>query len=208
MSYFTFRRTAGGSRDIRAISRILLLVCLIGSASVRLLAQAEPTASAPGILQIGAMFAYGKSGYSNATYYPQNFRGYGGYTTFDFRYHLGIEGVFHQVNDPNSVNGVYERTYEMGPRYVIHRGRYHPYGKVMYGRGVFNYPTVTDDPTHKPGPAANLAYNLIAIGGGLDYRALLGMNVRADLEYQKWLSFPPNNLSPLIVSIGVAYRFH
>ena|ERR1700757_434774 len=205
MNYFTFRRTAGGSRDIRAISRILVFLCLIGSA-IRLHAQAEPTASSDGDLQIGALFAYGNSDYSNVNYHPSNFHGYGAYTTFDFRYHVGIEGVFHQVNDPNAANGVYERTYEIGPRYVLRHGRYNPYGKLLYGRGVFNYPPVIGDT--KPGPAANLAYNLITFGGGLDYRIMPGLKVRGDLEYQRWLGFPPSNLSPVIVSIGVAYRFH
>ena len=32
--------------------------------------------------------------------------------------------------------GIYERTYEIGPRYVLHYGRFAPYGKVMYGRRV------------------------------------------------------------------------
>jgi hypothetical protein len=32
--------------------------------------------------------------------------------------------------------------------------------------------------------------------------------VRVDYEYQRWLSFPPNGLSPWILGIGVAYRFH
>lgn len=207
MNYFITRRTADSSKGIGLISRILVLACLIGSA-IRLHAQAEPTASSDGDLQIGALFAYGNSDYSNVNYHPSNFNGYGAYTTFDFRYHVGIEGVFHQVNDPNSTTGVYERTYEIGPRYVLRHGPYNPYGKLLYGRGVFNYPTVPDDPTHKPGPAANLAYNLITIGGGLDYRFMPGLKMRADLEYQKWLGFPPNNLSPVIVSIGVAYRFH
>jgi hypothetical protein len=76
----------------------------------------------------------------------------------------------------------------------------------MYGRGVFNYPPVFGDP--KTGPAANLAYNLGAIGAGVDYRVLPGMNARVDYEYQRWLGFPPNGLSPWIFSVGVAYRFH
>jgi hypothetical protein len=34
------------------------------------------------------------------------------------------------------------------------------------------------------------------------------LNARVDYEYQRWISFPPNGLSPWIVSIGAAYRFH
>lgn len=202
MNHFTFRKaTTSRSRDILAISRILLLICLVSFSGTRLHAQALPTASAGGDLQIGALFVYG-----NSDYRPQNFKGYGFYTTFDFRYHVGIEGEFHQLNDPNTTENIYERTYEIGPRYVLRHGRYNPYAKLMYGRGVFNYPPVFGDP--KTGPAANLAYNLGAIGAGLDYRVVPGMNVRADYEYQRWLSFPPNGLSPWIFSIGAAYRFH
>jgi opacity protein-like surface antigen len=201
MNYSPFRKTANGSGNISAISWALLLMCLASFTGTRLHAQATPTASADGELQIGAMFNYG-----NSDYRPQNFKGYGFYTTFDFRYHYGIEGEFHQLNDPDSTDGVYERTYEIGPRYVLHHGRYHPYAKLMYGRGVFNYPPVFGDP--KIGPAANLAYNLGAIGAGVDYRVLPGMNARVDYEYQRWLSFPPNGLSPWIFSVGVAYRFH
>jgi hypothetical protein len=200
-NYFTFRKTADGSRDILAISKILLLICLVGFTGARLEAQAIPTASSDGDLQIGAMFNLGDSDYR-----LQKFKGYGFYTTFDFRYHLGIEGEFHQLNDPDAADGVYERTYEIGPRYVLRHGRYNPYAKIMYGRGVFNYPPVFGDP--KIGPAANLAYNLGAIGAGVDYRVVPAMNVRVDYEYQRWISFPPNGLSPWIVGIGVAYRFH
>src|SRR5271168_1716619 len=201
MNYLTFRKTADGSRDILAISGILMSICLVFFASTRLHAQATPTASAKGELQIGALFVYG-----NSDYRPQNFKGYGFYTTFDFKYHFGIEGEFHQLNDPDAADDVYERTYEIGPRYVLHHGRYNPYAKLMYGRGVFNYPPVFGDP--KIGPAANLAYNLGAIGAGVDYRVVPGINVRADYEYQKWPNFPPNGLSPWIFSIGAAYRFH
>jgi opacity protein-like surface antigen len=177
------------------------LICLISLTAARLHAQASPTASRAGDLQIGAMFNL-----ASPDYRPETFKGYGFYTTFDFRYHIGIEGEFHQVNDPNATEGIYERTYEVGPRYVLHYGRLAPYAKVMYGRGVFNYPPVNGDP--KIGPAANLAYNLIAGGVGVDYRVVPAMNVRVDYEYQQWLSFPPNGLTPRIFSVGVAYRFH
>jgi hypothetical protein len=76
----------------------------------------------------------------------------------------------------------------------------------MYGRGVFNYPPLFGDP--KLGPIANLAYNIFAIGAGVDYHVVPSLNVRAEYEYQQWLSFPPNGLTPRIFSVGMAYRFH
>jgi opacity protein-like surface antigen len=193
-----------GLQVLRRISvrlKIFMLICLAGFASTRLHGQAEATASRAGDLQIGTMFNL-----ANSDYRPDHFKGYGFYSTYDFTFHLGIEGEFHQINDPDPVDGVYERTYEVGPRYVLHYGRFSPYAKVMYGRGVFNYPPVFGDP--KAGPIANLAYNIFAVGGGVDYHVLTGINLRAEYEYQQWLSFPPNGLTPRIFSIGAAYRFH
>ena len=181
--------------------RIFTLIYLAGFTVARLHGQAAATASRVGDLQIGAMFNL-----ANSDYRPAYFKGFGFYSTYDFRYHVGIEGEFHQINDPNTTEGIYERTYEIGPRYVLHYGRFAPYAKVMYGRGVFNYPPVFGDP--KIGPIANLAYNIFAIGAGVDYHVLPGLNVRAEYEYQQWLSFPPNGLTPKILSVGAAYRFH
>jgi opacity protein-like surface antigen len=202
MNYFTFRKTADGSGDILPILRILALVCLLSFAGARLHAQAIPTASDEGQLQIGAMFNYG-----NSDYRPQNFKGYGFYTTFDFKYHIGIEGEFHQLNDPNSTENIYERTYEIGPRYVLHYGKFHPYGKILFGRGIFNYPNLVDQSGNLT-PTANIAYNILAGGLGVDYRVVPAMNVRVDYEFQQWLNFPPNGLSPKLLGIGVAYHFH
>ena len=67
----------------------------------------------------------------------------------------------------------------------------------MYGRGVFNFPN----------DVANLAYNLGAVAGGVDYNALRHVNVRVEYEYQHWFGFPPNALTPQLGTVGVAYRF-
>ena len=202
LSCINSRKFVKRSRVLWTISRLLLALFLVGLGASQLHGQALPAASAPGAFQIGAMFNIAASDYA-----PQTFYGYGFYTTFDFKYHVGIEGEYHQINDSNSAEGIYERTYEIGPRYVLHYGRYHPYAKVMYGRGVFNYPSVSDDTTGHFGPAATLGYNIGAIGAGLDYRVLWAMTVRADYEYQRWFSFPPNGLTPMVVSVGVAYHF-
>jgi opacity protein-like surface antigen len=164
-------------------------------------AQAIPTASRAGNLQIGTMFDLASSDYTTST-----FKGFGFYGTFDFKPHLGVEAEFHQLYDPNATEGIYERTYEIGPRYVMHFGRFSPYAKLMVGRGVFNFPP---DPRHPDnGPVANLAYTIWAGGIGVDYKFRPSINVRADYEFQRWNSFPPNGLSPRIFSVGVAYHFH
>jgi opacity protein-like surface antigen len=201
-SFFTFEKITGDRRVLRTISRFLLAICLVGLAAGRLHAQATPTAETPGVLQIGAMFNIAAPDYR-----PQKFYGYGFYTTFDFKYHIGFEGEFHQINDTDSAEGIYERTYEIGPRYVLHHDRFDPYAKIMYGRGVFNYPLMLDETGHVT-QTANIAYNIGAIGAGLDYHVVPAMNVRVDYEYQDWFSFPPNGLTPMILSVGVAYHFH
>ena len=178
------------------LSLTAALLCLF-ACSRTLHGQAEPTATSAGALQVGATFSMAKSDYT-----VNKFRGYGIFSSFDFRYHFGVLLEFHQLNDPSSGLGTYERTYEAGARYVFHHGRYHPYAKGLFGRGVFNYPKVG------PGLGANLAYNVAAGGAGLDYSLTRSVNVRVDYEYQRWLNFPPHDLTPQILEVGAVYRFH
>ncbi len=183
--------------------RVLCLLLPFGSATSSLLyAQATPTASRAGDLQLGAIFSLANSDYHSI----QTLRGFGFYGTFDFKSHFGVDAEFHQLNDPNSKEGVYERSFEIGPRYVLHFGPFSPYAKLMVGRGVFNFPPTLSNPNG--GPAANLAFNTGAGGLGVDYRVRPSINVRADYELQRWRSFPPNGLSPSVFSVGVAYHFH
>lgn len=182
------------------MAAVLALACCAGLTQNPLYGQAEPTAIRSGDLQVGGMFNLGNSDYS-----VNRFRGYGAYSTFDFRYHFGLTAEFHQLNDPNSSEGMYERTYLIGPRYVLHYRRFRPYAEVMYGRGVFNFPPII---TPKGKLGANLAYNLAAVGGGVDYRLRRSINLRADYEYQSWIGFRPHGLTPSILEVGGAYHFH
>lgn len=72
-----------------------------------LLGQARPSATRAGDLQVGALFNLAAPDYGS-----RMLRGIGAYTTFDFRPHWGIEGTFHQLNDPLGEQGIYERTFE------------------------------------------------------------------------------------------------
>lgn len=172
----------------------LMVSVLFASGSCLAHGQAKYTASRTGDLQLGA-------GYTNGTsdYVPNRISGYSGYATFDFKEHFGAEFDFHQANDPKS--DVYERTYEWGARYLRHYGndRYRPYVRAMYGRGVFNFPS----------NAANLAYNMIVGAAGMDIAVHRRINVRAEFEYQDWLSGPgiTNGLTPTLINVGVAYHF-
>jgi hypothetical protein len=188
------------------LKKILILVCLLAATSPLLLhAQEMPTESRTGELQIGLGFSRAAPDYISNTIYGPSI-----YATFDFRDHLGVEADFHDVKGNNSVGtggdgGLYEKTYEVGVRGVWHPGRFDPYAKLMVGRGVLNYPFIQGTTRS----AGNIAYNMYAIGGGVDLRVKRYLNVRLfDLELQKWLSFPPHGLAPTVVTFGVAYRFH
>ncbi len=156
-----------------------------------LLGQASPTATRQADLQVGGGVVVDFSDYN-----PTALRGGAIYSTLDVTNHLGGEVVFHQANSRGG-DQVYERTYELGPRYHRTYGIFSPYAKAMYGRGVFNFPS----------GIANLAYNLFAVGAGVDVRVRSYLNVRFDYEYQSWRSFPPQGLTPQILTVGVAYHF-
>ncbi len=201
-------------RNFRSILRLASLVSLAAAATFSLpvfdaplLAQASVTASKKLDLQAGGEFVLTRS-----DYYPQYFKGYGAYATLDFykRFggYFGGELDFRQSNGPA---GTYERTYEVGGRYVRQYGRFHPYGKVLVGRGVWNAPPFPGT-TETEG---NVAYNMFAAGGGVDYNLNRFVNLRADFEYQKWFSnsaeqqfLLPNGLTPYVYSFGGAYHFH
>jgi hypothetical protein len=60
--------------------KIFTLICLVGFMVARLHGQAAATASRVGDLQFGAMFNL-----ANTDYRPENFKGYGFYSTYDFK---------------------------------------------------------------------------------------------------------------------------
>lgn len=193
LSCFSWRMLRVGI-GVLTLSAVLLLASLLN-------AQAVPAATRPLDLQVGASFDVAHSDYGSRT-----LNGFGFYSTLNFGFPVGIEAEFHQLNDPGSKQGIYERTYEIGPRYAFHFGRFSPYAKLMVGRGVFNFPP---DPRHPAnGSVANLAYNMWAGGFGADYRIRPSINLRLDYELQRWSDFPPDGLSPRILSFGVAYHFH
>ncbi len=180
------------------LTRILILISLLAGAP-RLFAQASATASRPGDLLLGGGYT------SAASDYGKRFTGFGIYGDFDVTRHLGVELSFHKVNY-GAGSPLYEKTYEIGPRYFRTYGRFVPYVKFMIGRGVFNYPALPL-PAPQDQARANLAYNMYAGGFGTDVKIRHWLYVRADYEYQKWGSFPPHGLSPQLVTVGAAYHF-
>lgn len=177
---------------------IVSFVAVFGSL---LHAQVRPAATRGNSFQAGATFDLAQPDFGAST-----LSGFGVYLTDDFRPHWGMEAEFRLLLAPNSEAGIYEKTYEIGPRYSLNYGRFKPYGKFMLGRGVFQFPP---DPQHPAsGPSANLAYNLFAGGVGTDFRLRPSVNLRIDYEAQRWIGFPPAGLTPRVLSVGVAYHFH
>lgn len=183
-------RHKGTNRLLKAVFVLVFLCCALRGAH----GQAMPTASRMGDLQFGGGIALGTSTYN---FNKANLVGETGYVALDIRKHWGAEFDFHNVKDSGD-STVYERTFEVGPRYHVTRGPFVPYAKLMYGRGIYNF--------HNS--VANIAYNVFTGGGGVDWQVLRSWNVRGDYEYQTWPGFPLNTLHPQIVTIGIAFHFH
>ncbi len=177
--------------EIESLKNLVCAIALLAASAGAAFSQSSPTISRAGDLQVGGGYTS-----ANSDYVPDRIRGLAFYSDFDFSEHFGVEVDFHQLSDPQPTQ-VYERTYEVGGRYLRHYGRFSPYAKILIGRGVFNFPL----------NEANLAYNMAALGAGVDIAVHRRINVRADFEYQDWHGFPPNGLSPSLITIGAAYHF-
>jgi hypothetical protein len=185
---------------LQRMTHLLLSACVLSGCVIRAgeaHGQSLTTASRAGDLQVGGGFSLAHSDYAGA-----RLDGFTFYSSFDFTRHFGAEVDFHQMN--RSGDPFYERSYEMGGRYIPKQyGALTPYAKVMYGRGVLNFPSGFINFYN------NIAYNMFVGGGGVEYAVKPWLKVRVDAEYQDWLSGPglPNGLTPVVGTVGVAYRF-
>jgi len=171
-------------------------VCVLGL-STWSHAQAIPTASRSGSLQIGGGVTYARPDYNVPI------KGLSIYGDYDFTKHFGIEGDIHFVNliTPADIG---ENSYLLGPRYRFHYDRFVPYAKGMlgFGRFLYQYPS-------QYGHASTYTYKIYALGGGVDVKATRHLNIRAfDFEYQGWPGYPKNGLTPIVMTVGAAYTFH
>ncbi|HEY0264623.1 MAG TPA: outer membrane beta-barrel protein [Granulicella sp.] len=187
------------SRSYRRLIPRAFAACILLGAAHLVPAQATATASKRLDIQAGAAYSNANSDYSRS-----RFTGITAYADIDHRSGFGLEAEYNYFSDFDSDTAVNEATYEVGGRYSRHYGRFQPYVKAMYGRGVFNYPY----------HAGSLAYNIFSLGGGTDIRILRHVNGRVGFEYQHWMGFsatgytPRNDsLTPSFFTAGVAYHF-
>jgi hypothetical protein len=161
-------------------------------------AQAVPTASRSGGMQIGGGVTYVRPDYGG--------KGIGGlsiYGDYDLTRHLGVEGDIHFA-DLKTPTDISENTYLLGPRYRFHYRGLTPHAKALFGVGRFGY----QGPSEYGRNTSTYTYGVLAFGGGVDLRATRHLNVRAfDFEYQDWPGYRNNGLSPIVMTVGVAYSF-
>jgi opacity protein-like surface antigen len=182
-----------GDGMLKTFLTIGLLAGMVSIASVAH-AQALPTAVAKLNVQVGGGYTLA------APDYGPSIQGGSGFVDFDFRPHFGVEADIHYIAliTPGDLA---ENTFLFGPRYVYPRGRFSFYAKGLLGFGDLVIQEVQDHP--EGGAGRYFAY---AVGGGVDIRATKHLAVRAaDFEYQHWSFY--NGLTPLVFTVGAAYRF-
>jgi len=81
--------------------------------------------------------------------------------------------------------GVHERTYDVGPRFYLTHGRFVPYGKVLFGRAVFNFPNNLRTRHSRKEPLVE----------ALTIASIRFSTCAAKYEYQRW--FPLERRWPL-----------
>jgi hypothetical protein len=187
------------------MDRLLANSCLIAfmpfALSVSVAAQVAPAATGSSASIFAGALASAFEPYPNSQSvlpgYPTNkLLGIGAFADLNFKHHWGIEGegrwlIFREVAQ------IHETTYLLGPRAQFRLGRLWLYGKALYGEGYFYLPY---------GSVAESA-PVLAFGCGADYRLNQRISVRVfDGEYQKWINFQNQGISPLGASVGLAYR--
>jgi opacity protein-like surface antigen len=168
--------------------------CVLGMATM-CYGQAIPTASRVGQIQAGV------GGFVlDPDFAQQNIEGLTFYADYDFGQHLGAEGEIHYSwRTPTDVS---ENTYLLGPRYIIRHKKLDGYAKALFGVGHFG---LQQGSFANPNTATYFTY---ALGAGAEFQATRHINVRlVDFEAQKWPGFGANGLSPLLVTVGVAWVF-
>jgi hypothetical protein len=173
------------------------------SLSPSLHAQATPTAiRGGGDIQAGVGLTFANGDYQNSAL-SQNIGGISLFANYGFTHSIGLQADVHllSVYTPNDIS---QKSYLVGPRYTYHRGKQSIYAKLEIGRANITY-TEPKDTSRQNNFDNSAGFSVFAFGGGYEYRFKHHYNVYADAELQKWPNFEPTTLSPMLVTVGVAY---
>lgn len=145
---------------------------------------------------IAAFLAYPNAAKTLIGYPDKVLIGAGAFVDFAPSKRWGIEAEGHWLRF-NEFAQIHEDAYLIGPRVQFPLRNFRFYGKALYGFGEFGFPY----------GYAQERTPVVAFGGGVEYRFTRRISVRAlDGEYQHWLNFQNQGLSPYGASVGVAYR--
>lgn len=190
----------------------LILAAVVLAAGSPVFAQAVPASSSGGgwPLKVGVGF----SDYDTDFFTNNRMEGLAAWLDWSFyrgpsiSHGFGIEAEFRDIDYGQPARGPNYRqlTAGGGPIYTWGRGRrLHPYGKFLVDYAAMD---------HIVSPILPRTYTadkwaIFAPGGGLEYRAVGKVWVRADYEYQFWgvQWFDNHYLNPQGITVGVSYDF-
>jgi opacity protein-like surface antigen len=190
----------------------LILAALILAAGSPVFPQAVPASTTGrGLpLKVGVGFSDFSTEFftNNRMQAPTAWADWSFYRGPSFLHGFGLELEFRDLNFGQPARGPNYRqlTAGGGPIYTWwRRSKFHPYGKFLVDYGAMDHivsphlpPTYTAD-----------KWLIYAPGGGVEYRALRNIWVRADYEYQFWGVewFHGHYLNPQGFTIGASYDF-
>ena len=114
--------------------------------------------------------------------------------------------IWHRGTIPITGAPIVPRTETLGGGLIYHPHevrfhRFEPYAKVLVSYGYIHF--AEDDVSYN-----HDSRTVPALGGGVDYRLIHRVTLRADYEYQWWPQFlGPNALTPHGFTIGALYNF-
>jgi len=165
------------------------LVCCCGPTAF---AQALPAGgSLQDKWQVGIAGSLANTGYINTS--VGGGMVYGTYTPMRY---FSLEARTHYIYDKT---GEHEYSFTAGYRFNFPAGKLVPYAGGLIGVGRFN--------DAKPIPGDKTNSFVISYLAGVEVPAGRHLNIRLlEVEAQVWTQFPPNGLSPVIYSAGLAYH--
>jgi opacity protein-like surface antigen len=160
-------------------------------------AQALPTATGVGIsFQGGAGVSF-----VNTDYITQYVKGVSIFASADLSSGIGV-AVEYNDNNVLTPQDFGETSFMGGIRFTVKKHSFRPYVKALAGVGAVHF---SQGYYRTSSSQSSFA---VGLGAGVDYRVSQHFFVRAiDFEYQDWRNFPPNGLSPYVITIGAGYHW-